>query len=101
VKKILLVENSEALSKNIIYNLQGDGYTVLHTEVLSESYKILAESNISLIIADMGFDADQIIKFTTTISKDSNFKLIPFLMLSDEIKMNSYNGPKSVSKNQF
>ena len=83
-KKILLIEDSEAISKSIIINLQGNGYKVYSTETITEGLRILLETDIGLIIADMNLKGSKIIDFARNIAGDSRYKLIPLLMLTDE-----------------
>ena len=84
IRKILLIEDSEALSKSIIINLQGNGYTVYSTDTITEGLRILSETEIGLIIADMNLKSSKIVDFTRNISGDSGYNLIPLLMLTDD-----------------
>lgn len=83
-RKILLVEDSEAISKSIIVNLQENGYKVYPSETITEGLRILSENKIGLIIADVNLKNNKIIDFTSNIADDSKYNLIPLLMLSNE-----------------
>ncbi len=84
IRKILLIEDSEAISKSIIINLQGNGYKVYSTDTITEGLRILSETEIGLIIADMNLKSNKIIDFTRNIAGDSRYNLIPLLMLTNE-----------------
>lgn len=83
-KKILLIEDSEAISKNMTVNLQENGYKVYSTDTITEGLRILSETDIGLIIADMNLKDSKIIDFGRNIFDDSRYNLIPLLMLTDE-----------------
>lgn len=83
-RKILLVEDSEAISKSIIVNLQENGYKVYSSKTTTEGLRILSENKIGLIIADVNLKNNKIIDFTSNIADDSKYNLIPLLMLSNE-----------------
>jgi len=84
IRIILLIEDSEAISKSIIINLQGNSYKVYSTETITEGLRILSDTEIGLIIADINLKSSKIIDFTRNITGDSRYKLIPLLMLTDE-----------------
>ena len=84
IKKILLIEDSEAISKSITINLQENGYKVYSSETITEGLRILSENKIGLIIADVNLKNSKIIDFTSNIADDSKYNLIPLLMLSNE-----------------
>lgn len=94
ISKILLIEDSEAISKSITLNLQGNGYKVYSTDNIKEGLKILSETEIGLIIADMNLKSSKTTDFTRNISGDSRYNLIPLLMLTDEAGRDS---KKSIS----
>ena len=84
IRKILLIEDSEAISKNITINLRENGYKVYSTETITEGLRILSENEIGLIIADVNLKNSKIIDFTSNIAVDNRYNLIPLLMLSSE-----------------
>ena len=88
--KVLLLEDSEAISRNIFLTLQDYGYEVLSTNSTTEGLYILSEYDIGLIIADMNIDYGRIIYFTNGINLDNKYSSIPLLMLSDDIGKNSW-----------
>lgn len=88
--KVLLLENSEAISKNIFLTLHEYGYEVLSTNSTTEGLYILSEYNIGLIIADMNIDSRRIIYFTNELNSDNKYKSIPLLILTDDIGKNSW-----------
>lgn len=84
IRKILLIEDSEAISKNITVNLRENGYKVYSTQTISEGLRILSENKIVLIIADINLKNSNIINFASNIADDNKYNLIPLLMLSNE-----------------
>ncbi len=88
--KVLLLEKSEAISKNIFLTLQDYGYEVLSTNSTTEGLSILLEYDIGLIIADMNIDNGKILYFTNEIKSDNKYSSIPLLMLADDIGKNSW-----------
>ena len=88
-KKVLLLENSEAISRNIFLTLQDKGYEVLSTNSTTEGLCILSEYNIGLIIADMNINRGKIVYFTNELILDDNYCLIPILMLADDRSKNT------------
>lgn len=84
IRKILLIEDSEAISKSIIINLQENGYKVYSSETITEGLRILSENKIELIIADINLKNSKITDFISNIADDSRYNLIPLLMLSNE-----------------
>ena len=97
INTILLIEDSEAISKSINYDLQGNGYTVYSTDTITGGLSILSENKIELIIADMNLKSSKIIDFTRNISNDSRYNLIPLIMLTDgnrDVSKKSISGIK-------
>jgi len=84
IRKILLIEDSEAISKSIIVNLHENGYNVYSTETITDGLRILSETSIGLIIADMNLKNSKIIDFARNIADDSRYNLIPLIILIDE-----------------
>ena len=84
IRNILLIEDSEAISKSIIVNLHENGYEVYSTETITEGLRILSETEIGLIIADINLENSKIIDFARNIAGDSRYNLIPLIMLIDE-----------------
>jgi len=82
--KVLLLEESEAISKNIFLTLQEYGYQVLSTNSTTEGLYILSEYNIGLIIADMNINKGKIKYFTNQINSNDKYNLIPILILTDD-----------------
>lgn len=84
IKKILLIEASEAISKSIILNLQENGYDVSYAVTVNVGLKILSESEVELIIADINLNRTVCMDFVRNISSDKRYSEIPLIMLSDE-----------------
>ncbi|MCK5199114.1 MAG: response regulator [Spirochaetales bacterium] len=84
VRTILLIENSEALSKSITVNLKGNGYETYSTKTITEGLRILSENKIELIIADINLGKSKIIDFASNIAVNSRYNTIPLIMLSNE-----------------
>jgi len=82
--KVLLLEESEAISKNIFLTLQEYGYEVLSTNSTTEGLYILSEYDIGLIIADMNINRGKIKYFTSELNSDDKYNLIPILILADD-----------------
>ena len=82
--KVLLLEESEAISKNIFLTLREYGYEVLSTNSTTEGLDILSEYEIGLIIADMNINRGKIKYFTNEINSDDKYNLIPILLLADD-----------------
>ena len=87
---VLLLEDSEAISKNIYLTLKENGYDVLSTDSTTEGLYILSEYSIGLIIADMNIDNGKIVYFTNEIYSDNKYNSIPLLMLADDFGKNSW-----------
>ena len=87
---VLLLEDSEAVSKNIYLTLKEYGYEVLSTNSTTEGLYILSEYSIGLIIADMNIDNGKIVYFTNEINSVNKYSSIPLLMLADDIGKNSW-----------
>lgn len=87
---VLLLEDSEAISKNIFLTLKEYGYDVLSTNSTTEGLYILSEYSIGLIIVDMNIDNGKITYFTTEINSDGKYSSIPLLMLADDVGKNSW-----------
>jgi len=81
--KVLLLEKSEAISRNIFLTLQESGFEVLSTNSTTEGLYILSEYNIGLIIIDMNIDKGNIIYFTNEINSTNKYHMIPLLILAD------------------
>ncbi|MCK5154290.1 MAG: response regulator [Spirochaetales bacterium] len=94
--KVLLLEKSEAISKNIFLTLQENNYEVLSTNSTTEGLNILSEYDIRLIIADMNINSGRIIYFTNELRSDDKYSLIPILMLTDNIGKNSWKQLKGI-----
>ncbi|MDA3941309.1 MAG: hypothetical protein PF693_18690 [Spirochaetia bacterium] len=88
--KVLLLEESEAISKNIFITLQESGFEVLSTNSITEGLYILSEYDIGVIIADMNMNLGRITYFTNTLKSNNKFNLIPLLMLADDKGKNSW-----------
>ena len=83
-KKILLIEDSEATSKNITINLQGNGYEVFSADTITQGLGILSKTEIGLIIADIDLKNSNIVDYTRDIFANPRYNLIPLLILTDE-----------------
>ncbi|RKX84009.1 MAG: hypothetical protein DRP58_07850 [Spirochaetes bacterium] len=88
--KILLLEKSEAISKNIFLTLQNSGYEVLSTNSTTEGLYILSEYDIRVIIADTNMNKGKIVYFTNALKSNNKYSLIPLLMLADDKGKNSW-----------
>jgi len=82
--KVLLLEESEAVSKNIFLTLQEYGYEVLSTNSTTEGLYILSEYVIGLIIADTNINRGKIKYFTSEINSDDKYNFIPILLLAED-----------------
>ena len=87
---ILLLEDSEAIAKNIFLTLKEYGYEVLSTSSTTEGLYILSVYRIGLIIADMNIDNGKIMYFTNEINSDKKYSSIPLLMLANDVGKNSW-----------
>lgn len=94
--KVLLLEESEAVSKNIFLTLKECGYDVLSTNSTTEGLDILSEYDIGLIIADMNINRGRIKYFTNEISSVAKYNLIPILILADDQGKKSWNQSERV-----
>ena len=81
---ILLIEDSEAISKSISFDLQRNGYTLYSAHTITEGLSILSDNTIGLIIADIDLKSSKIIDFTSSILDDNRYNLIPLIMLINE-----------------
>ena len=53
MKKIFLVEDDKAISKNLILLLRSEGFTVSHASAQKEAICMLAESKFDLALVDI------------------------------------------------
>jgi len=83
-KKILLIEDSEAITKNITFNLSRFGYKILSEKTIIAGSIILSKYEIMLIIADIDLlnTENTSIKEQLNIKKDNRFPSI--IVLVDE-----------------
>lgn len=88
--KVLLLEKSEAISKNIFLILSESGFEVLSTNSITEGLYILSEYKIGIIIADINIDNGKIIYFAEEVNLDNKYSSIPLLILADEIGKNTW-----------
>ena len=83
-EKILLIEDSEAITKNITFNLSRFGYKILSEKTIIAGSIILSKYEIMLIIADIDLlnTENTSIKEQLNIKKDNRFPSI--IVLVDE-----------------
>ncbi len=83
-KNILLIEDSEVITKNITYNLSSSGYKILSEKTTLAGRTILSKYKIMLIIADIDLlNTENIsIKEQLNVIKDNSFP--PIIVLIDE-----------------
>lgn len=95
-KRLLLLEESEAISRNIFLTLNEYGYEVLSTNSTTEGLYILSEYDIGLIIMDMNINMGKIIYFMNELNLSKKYSLIPKLMLADDRGKNSWRKLKGI-----
>lgn len=79
MKTILIIEDDESLSRGIAFAFEKDGYTVKCACTLEAGKNILLQSNISLVILDLGLPDGNGIDFCINVLSKTD---IPVIMLT-------------------
>jgi two-component system, OmpR family, alkaline phosphatase synthesis response regulator PhoP len=90
---ILLVEDELNIAHGLIFNLEADGYAVIHVETGEEGLKVLAEREVDLLVLDLMLPGISGIEVCRKI-RSSNERL-PILMLT--AKAEEYDRIKGLS----
>jgi two-component system, chemotaxis family, chemotaxis protein CheY len=85
MKKILVVDDSEAARNSLGFSLQMNKYEVIKTGSGEEAIEAMKRvDNISLLITDMNMPGMGGIGLVKTVRADTKYKFIPILVLSTD-----------------
>jgi DNA-binding response OmpR family regulator len=76
VKRILIVEDDENLSRGIAFTFEKDGYSVVSAGTLTDGRRLCTRHHVDMIILDIGLPDGDGIEFCKTIREKSNVLII-------------------------
>jgi two-component system, OmpR family, alkaline phosphatase synthesis response regulator PhoP len=90
---ILLIEDELNIAHGLIFNLEADGFEVIHVETGEEGLKVLAEREVELLVLDLMLPGIDGIEVCREIRRDN--ERLPILMLT--AKAEEYDRIKGLS----
>lgn len=90
---ILLIEDELNIAHGLIFNLEADGFEVIHVESGEEGLKVLAEREVELLVLDLMLPGIDGIEVCREIRRDN--ERLPILMLT--AKAEEYDRIKGLS----
>ena len=82
--KVLLLEQSEAVTRSIMLSLGANGYEVLPAATVEQARKLLETSSIGLVIADQNILPEEWARLMENYSGSGLFSPVPLILLTSE-----------------
>ena len=76
MKRILIVEDDENLSRGIAFAFEKDGYTVIKANTLKNGRMCFEQNNIDIVILDLGLPDGNGMEFCRSIREKANTPII-------------------------
>ena len=86
-KKIMIIDDAEAIRKSVGFALQEEGYEVIEANDGEDGLKKLKKQEVDLILCDVNMpnmNGIEFLKAIKTIDEYSSFRFTPILMLTTE-----------------
>jgi DNA-binding response OmpR family regulator len=93
MKSILLIEDSNASSQNIIFNLEKKGYNIIATKTIHGGINLFKENRFGLIIINMSLKNERINNSTKDLENMNKLNSIPLIMLTNQEAISSLQDP--------